>query len=59
MRVRELIEELKKYDGDMTVFLEPGIKVKCVTPGPLNYMYDKPEDQIVTIEYVAIGETID
>ena len=49
MKVKELIEELSKYDGDIEVYHKIGLKVDKVAPAPLNYLYDKPEDRIVIL----------
>ena len=53
MNVRELIQELQKYDGDMRVFSDLACEITRVFPGSLNYLYDDPNDQIVLISCIS------
>lgn len=48
MTVKELIEELSKFDDDNTIF-SFGIEIKGVRQGDANYLYDNPKDQIIII----------
>ena len=50
MTVKELIEELQKYEDNIPVWnsLSNG-EVEIVNPGTINYLYDVPEDRIIVI----------
>lgn len=49
MTVKELIEKLSKYDNDSIVYHKITGEITQVESGPLNYLYDKPEDRIIII----------
>ena len=50
MTVKELIEELSKYEDNIPVWNgQSNSEVVTVNPGALNYLYDIPEDRIIVI----------
>ena len=49
MKVKELIEELQKFDGEMTVVVDPYNDITHLIPGINNDLYENPESKLVLL----------
>lgn len=49
MKVKELIEKLQKFDGEMTVVVDPYHDITHLIPWINNDSYENPENKLVLI----------
>ena len=49
MTVKELIEKLQKFDGEMTVMVDPYHDITHLIPWINNDSYENPENKLVLI----------